>query len=53
MKTDGWETQAWALNLSDYRSLKEVYREIDRLDLSSKTKIKAKRLARSWWRKNR
>lgn len=36
-----WQTQAWRLNLNDYRSKDEIIKQIRRLRISSKLKRRA------------
>lgn len=47
----GWATQAWRLNLKDYKSFSEVHDEIVSLNLPRKKEEKALRLAWEYfWR---
>jgi len=40
-KKTGWKTQAWRLNIKDYRGLKDITRTIRRLRISNSLKKKA------------
>ena len=44
-----WETQGWRLNLSHYKNLNEVFKELEQLRLPSRLKNKAKELVFKWW----
>jgi len=46
----GWQTQAWRLNLNDYRNVDEVIAQIKKLKTSSKHKSKAVKLVKKYFK---
>lgn len=45
----GWKTQAWRINLRDYKNYEDVVSTINSLRIPSKYKTKAKHIAYRWF----
>lgn len=50
-KKTGWQTQAWRLNLKDYKNLGEVKKDISGLKIPETKKMEAIKVAKKYWGK--